>query len=291
MHASPPVASPVINTCIVPIILGPQPLGASLQAGDTTPWQRQLPTDKITTGRVLGEDESLDESAHKSEIKDEDEDEDKDKARLGRASALKATTSRRTLQMSYVRPRQGFVASQAILDPTTSVNWVSRDVVQRFPADQFVLGRKMEYESSEGRRFESEKSIIITWRCSGGKAFDSDFRVLDMRGGPLIPRAPAFVFGRTTLEEHEVEFEYCSLVGDGKEAMQRSRQYRTPTPAGGSLGFGARKMRTNLAASASVDAGRHRVSKSRQGQRRDEVVHPGRLASWSASQRPVRSGL
>lgn len=288
VNASPPVASPVINNYIGPIFLNTQPLGASWQAGDTTPSQRQSPTEKITPGRVLGEDESSpDEPAHKAEIKDEDEVE----ARLDKATALKTTSSRRTLKMSYFRPRQGFFASQAILDPATSVNWVSKDVVQGFPTHQFILGRRMEYESSDRCRFESDKSIIITWRCSSGKTFDSDFRVLHMRGGSSISRAPDFVFGRTTLEEHEVEIGYCPLVGSGKEVIQRPRQYKPPTLAGGNLGFGARKTRTAFAASVSVDAGRHRVSKPRQGQRRDEVVHPGRLASWLGNRRQVRSDL
>lgn len=318
MHVPPPVAPPA-PVIIIPIFQPQQQPtwgGASLpsSAGDTTPSpERPSSTRKMrktTPGRVLGEDdeeEALSSSSpdmewpeatrRKPECKDEDQDKEEEAgvgvkdvtaSRTRARPRLHLRPRRRTLAIKYLRHEQGFFLSQATLDPDTPVNWVSGDLVRGFfPAGQFKRRRSggREYyespgEDDDGRyRFESDESIVITWRCVSGKLFDSEFRVLRGHGGSSIrPRRappPGFIFGQAAMEEHRGEFglgDCHPLFGDGgggrEEAKRWSVKNKPPTTP------------RTLAASASV----YRVSKlgtQRQQRRQEGVgVHPGRSAGF-----------
>lgn len=321
VHAPPPVAPPA-PVIIIPIFQPQQqPTGGGASppsAGDTTPSpERPSSTRKMrktTPGRVLGEADEEDTlfssppdeeepaaTRRKIQCKKEDQDK-KEEAAVGLKDVTASRTRARplpqiwTLAMSYLRPGQGFSPSQATLDPATSVNWVSGDLVRDFfPAGQFTrIGSREYYESpgeigGEGRcRFESDESIVITWRCASGKTFFSEFRVLRCRNSSSIGRRQrarasplGFVFGRAAMKKHRGEFD-LGMEEAKRRLMGRHVENTNEKPS---------TTRT-FAASASV----HRVSKSgtqgRQQRRQEGVgVHPGRLASWSESRRQVQTGL
>lgn len=259
MSALPP-AIMVVNI----ICSGPQASGSLLLNREAGALQHQAPspTAKLAPGKVLGETESSHEPARKEESQTA--------STPARATATKPPNRRRTLDISYLRPRQDFCGIQATLDPDTPVNWVSRKVVQRFPSDHFTAVRRVAHTFSDGRILESDESIVITWRCSSGKAFDSDFRVFRTFGR----RPPDLIIGRETLEEHAMEFEGSS---DRGVRGARARRSTNRAPA--------------IATSATAGTRHDRKPKPGQDQRRQTEAKDGRLLSSFRYRRQDRSGL
>lgn len=257
---------------------GPQPLGPSFQSGEADSLQHRSPsvTAKLTPGKVLGESEPSSEPKRKAKPKDE--------ATPDGATVPKPQSRRRLLEISYLRPRQDFCNGQAILDPATPINWVSQDLVQGFPSDQFTPARSVEHTFSDDCVLQSDESITITWRCSSGKTYDSGFRVFRV----LNRRAPDLIIGRKTLEEHTVEFNGSSNRG---VRGARTRIEAQTLVEEQSRFLGRRTPSAAVSASASTRRHLDRVSKPGQGQRQQMGVSTGRLPSSFRYRRQDRLGL
>lgn len=231
--------------------------------------------DRTTPGKVLGEDgDSPPEPVRKTESKDE--------VTLPTTDVTtppKSSSPKRARCISHFRPGQGFSPIQAMLDPGSPANWVSRHLVQEFPRDRFKStpagSRNLRYRYAEGCHLQGEGSITITWRCSSGKTFESEFLIFHMRGGAVVPN---FIFGHKTLGEYEDELRFCTSDSSFSAAGGRARAWsRIGNPVGE---IGSRSVVPRSSTPVQIPR-HHRVSKSGPSQRREMEVRPRRLASWS----------